>query len=322
MKSKQLTALQLKMAKSTYQIFIIISILLFFLGLKVEGIIITMFGICATIGLIYKIIQIGKFDKGIQDFKANEGFLFYRGGIKHPKYGFINIYTIIEVFLVVMLLLGFILKATIGAGISSRDSNSVFIVAIAIIVIEVYYKRIISFMNKDKILDYAIANDLRIKGIISVDETIKGLYKDFDKFENAEPGNKLVYITNEYFSYILFDENRTPKRLLIPANEIKKFGVLGFLEITQSAIVIPHKLVYIGASNGRNYRFNLSGRSKHLPKEFIPNLITLLDKQVGKTDISVEVEQNKVNTLQNIEELMILTEVKPGLGISTNYIDL
>jgi len=142
-----------------------------------------------------------------------------------------------------------------------------------------YYTFRINRVKLHEDIDDASYFELEELGIISEYEVVLSLYKDFASWNEIKPGDKILALTQDKLSVIMFSDRSSAKRFCISLKEIKNVGILQLSNKT------PGYLLSLRCASGTNvFKILLMGASFFdSPEEFIAFFLRELDDRLLET---------------------------------------
>ncbi|WP_135556803.1 hypothetical protein [Paenibacillus cymbidii] len=121
-------------------------------------------------------------------------------------------------------------------------------------------------------VDDASLFELEELGIIGMNETVLGLYKDFEQWAYVTDGDKIVVLTNDQLVIVRLSGPESGERISVSLRDIHRLGILSSGNAGQGLNVV------IGLSDETVVRFLLHGESfQDSPEEFVHQLLQSLD---------------------------------------------
>jgi len=121
-------------------------------------------------------------------------------------------------------------------------------------------------------VDDASLFELEELGIIGMDETVLGLYKDFEQWAHVADGDKIIVLTNDQLVIIRLYGPESGERVSVSLRDIRRLGIVSSGNAGQGLNVA------IGLADETLIRFLLHGESfQDSPEQFIHQLLQSLD---------------------------------------------
>lgn len=226
-------------------------------SLMTESVLMFICGILLVAGCIYGLIVFGRFTAGLLKYQPGKGFGYYRKTreqkLKHMTVG----QFILAAVPIVTTLFGYFSFSTIIGSI------------IAILFIQFHLKRRVSLHTP---VDDATLFELEELEIVSTNETVYGLYKDFHSWNAVPAGGKIFVLTLDRLVIIRFLSVDQGQRIDIRLSDIDRLGIIAKGRDGSGL------LLTIGTIDYRIIRLSLDGESdQDSPEEFVTHFLQALD---------------------------------------------
>ncbi|MFB9276594.1 hypothetical protein [Cohnella cellulosilytica] len=275
---------------------------------------ILLFGLCGIVGLfgggllltvggfgfvaagVVALDKLKGFGQAIADYHPGQGFGYFRKTREEKM----KVLTRTQYGLAFIVLLCILFRISIDDSLISGIGGILFI--------QYYIKGRIRLHTP---IDEASLFELEEIGVISSEDRVKAIYKDFESWEQAEKGSKILLVTQDSLVCVIMENKEEAIRMECRMKEIRKLGVIGHGEQGEGL------LVSIGTLDNRTIRVKLDGASAlDSPEVFFQQFLQALDEALASASEPAKPRSRTV-------ELRKGKTAKPGLHIrGSDFFDL
>ncbi|MDF2724685.1 MAG: hypothetical protein K0Q59_4360 [Paenibacillus sp.] len=201
--------------------------------------------------------------RSMRDYVPGKGFWYYRMTPRNK----IRYLTIGEIVVVAMVLIFFF---------AGELNTAMFTSAVVgLLYIELLMKRRIKYHTA---IDDATLFELEELGVIGQEHVVNGMYKDFQSWDDAVEGSKIIVLTIDLLIVIRINQEDELDQLHIRLNEIRRVGVIANGRQGQGLVLA------LGLEDGTIIRFTLIGESfQDSPEQFVQQFLQTMDKLLASS---------------------------------------
>lgn len=215
-------------------------------------------GVAMTAGAIAALFTLRRQSGQLLEYRPGKGFWYYRMTRKN-KIAYLTAGQIVIIIMIVVFFFSGIMNWV-----------GVFTGVIALMYIEFLMKRRIKYHTT---IDDATLFELEELGIIEPEHIVNGLYKDFQSWNDAREGSKIIVLTTDEFIVIRMNDDNGGDKLHIRLRDINRIGIIANGSHGQGLILT------IVQRDDMIVRFTLIGESfQDSPEQFVQQFLQTMDR--------------------------------------------